>query len=215
MGDNLSPKGLLRRAPGTFLSKGTHCSTERNGTGFVFTSMSKDIEHRPYRGPAGGWGSLQSLFRMLLQERVLFRGMATLWKQNKPDGHMCVSCAWAKPAESRPFEFCENGAKATAWEITAKRTRRNFSPGIRLANCSTMVGSPAREKRPADASVALRCHHGSLRAGVVGRGVQPYRGRVAPARSEIRGDVHLRTRLAGSVLHVSVVWPHVRHQQFP
>ena len=94
--------------------------------------MSNDIEHRPYRGPAGGWGSLQSLFRMLLQERVLFRGMATLWKQNKPGGHMCVSCAWAKPAESHPFEFCENGAKATAWEITAKRTTPEFFAGHTL-----------------------------------------------------------------------------------
>jgi len=69
---------------------------------------------------------------MLLQERVLFRGMATLWKQNKPGGHMCVSCAWAKPAESHPFEFCENGAKATAWEITAKRTTPEFFAGHTL-----------------------------------------------------------------------------------
>ena len=30
--------------------------------------------------------------------------------QNKPDGFQCVSCAWAKPADRRPFEFCENGA---------------------------------------------------------------------------------------------------------
>jgi molybdopterin-dependent oxidoreductase alpha subunit len=44
-----------------------------------------------------------------------------LLKQNKPDGFMCVSCAWAKPADPRVFEFCENGAKATTWEITHKR----------------------------------------------------------------------------------------------
>ena len=43
-------------------------------------------------------------------------------KQNKPDGFMCVSCSWAKPAKPHPFEFCENGAKATAWEITPKTT---------------------------------------------------------------------------------------------
>ena len=42
-----------------------------------------------------------------------------LLKQNKPDGFMCVSCAWAKPADPRVFEFCENGAKATTWEITS------------------------------------------------------------------------------------------------
>ena len=30
-------------------------------------------------------------------------------------------CAWTKPAEYHPFEFCENGAKATAWELTSLR----------------------------------------------------------------------------------------------
>ena len=40
--------------------------------------------------------------------------------QNKVDGYACVGCAWAKPANPHPFEFCESGAKATAWEITSK-----------------------------------------------------------------------------------------------
>src|SRR5882757_10923111 len=39
---------------------------------------------------------------------------------------MCVSCAWAKPADPRMFEFCENGAKATTWEITSKRVTPEF-----------------------------------------------------------------------------------------
>ncbi len=39
---------------------------------------------------------------------------------------MCVSCAWAKPRDYHPFEFCENGAKATAWEITSNRIDRDF-----------------------------------------------------------------------------------------
>lgn len=39
---------------------------------------------------------------------------------------MCVSCAWAKPAKTHPLEFCENGAKATAWEITNRRADRAF-----------------------------------------------------------------------------------------
>jgi molybdopterin-dependent oxidoreductase alpha subunit len=46
--------------------------------------------------------------------------------QNKPDGYACVSCAWAKPAQPHAAEFCENGAKATAWEITPKRTTPEF-----------------------------------------------------------------------------------------
>lgn len=39
---------------------------------------------------------------------------------------MCVSCAWAKPAKPHPLEFCENGAKATAWEITSRRANPRF-----------------------------------------------------------------------------------------
>jgi len=39
---------------------------------------------------------------------------------------MCVSCAWAKPAKTHPLEFCENGAKATAWEVTSRRADRAF-----------------------------------------------------------------------------------------
>ncbi|MBB3917306.1 molybdopterin-dependent oxidoreductase alpha subunit [Rhizobium fabae] len=39
---------------------------------------------------------------------------------------MCVSCAWAKPAKPHPLEFCENGAKATAWEVTSRRADRAF-----------------------------------------------------------------------------------------
>jgi molybdopterin-dependent oxidoreductase alpha subunit len=38
----------------------------------------------------------------------------------------CVSCAWAKPAKPHVIEVYENGAKATAWELTAKRVTPEF-----------------------------------------------------------------------------------------
>jgi molybdopterin-dependent oxidoreductase alpha subunit len=62
----------------------------------------------------------------LATEHVPLRGSRVLLKQNKVDGFMCVSCAWAKPADPRVFEFCENGAKATTWEITHKRVTPAF-----------------------------------------------------------------------------------------
>ena len=37
-----------------------------------------------------------------------------------------MSCAWAKPSKPHPFEFCEEGAKATAWEITGRRCTPEF-----------------------------------------------------------------------------------------
>jgi molybdopterin-dependent oxidoreductase alpha subunit len=81
---------------------------------------------RPYTGPAGGWGSVKALLQILRQEQVPVLGSRILWKQNKPEGFMCVSCSWAKPADPHPFEFCENGAKATAWEVTDKTTTPEF-----------------------------------------------------------------------------------------
>jgi len=75
---------------------------------------------------SGGWGSVGALAEILTQEEIFVLGSEILLKQNKPDGFMCVSCSWAKPAEPHNFEFCENGAKATAWEITSKRTTPEF-----------------------------------------------------------------------------------------
>lgn len=80
----------------------------------------------PYRGPAGGWGSVRSLIKNLWNEQVPISGSLIMTKQNKADGFACVSCAWAKPSPPHPFEFCENGAKATAWEITGRRATPEF-----------------------------------------------------------------------------------------
>lgn len=88
--------------------------------------MNDEPKIKPYPGPAGGWGSVRSVESILAKEKRLISGNALLLKQNKPDGYACVSCAWAKPAEPHPFEYCENGAKATAWELTTKRVTPEF-----------------------------------------------------------------------------------------
>jgi molybdopterin-dependent oxidoreductase alpha subunit len=76
--------------------------------------------------PAGGWGSVQEVSTILLHQRVPLKDSRLLLKQNKPDGYACVSCAWAKPANPHPFEFCESGVKATAWETTSKTIGTDF-----------------------------------------------------------------------------------------
>jgi molybdopterin-dependent oxidoreductase alpha subunit len=88
--------------------------------------MANEIRIKPYSGPAGGWGSIKEVAEILAQEEVAVLGSEILMKQNKADGFMCVSCSWAKPAKPHTFEFCENGAKATAWEITGKTTGPDF-----------------------------------------------------------------------------------------
>jgi len=86
----------------------------------------REVRIEPYEGPAGGWGSARSLVEILTREGVPVTGAAMLTKQNKPGGFMCTSCAWAKPAKPLTFEYCENGAKATAWE----QTRRRATPDL-------------------------------------------------------------------------------------
>ncbi len=78
------------------------------------------------RHPAGGWGSVEAIGEHLLHEHVLLKGSRVIFKHNKPDGYACVSCSWAKPAHPRAIEACENGIKATAWEITSKRAPPEF-----------------------------------------------------------------------------------------
>lgn len=69
---------------------------------------------------------MQEVATILLHERVPIKDSRLLMNQNKPDGFACVSCAWAKPAHPHPFEFCESGAKATAWETTSKTIGAEF-----------------------------------------------------------------------------------------
>jgi molybdopterin-dependent oxidoreductase alpha subunit len=88
--------------------------------------MKRAASFTRYNKPAGGWGSVQSLGRSLARERVPLSGSRVLIHQNKPDGFACVSCAWAKPAKPHPFEFCEEGAKATTWEVTDRRCTPDF-----------------------------------------------------------------------------------------
>jgi molybdopterin-dependent oxidoreductase alpha subunit len=83
-------------------------------------------EYKPYGLPAGGWGSARSVGNILRREGVLASGPVALTRHNKVDGYQCNSCAWVKPASPLPLEYCENGVKAVAWELTAHRCTPEF-----------------------------------------------------------------------------------------
>ena len=87
---------------------------------------NKQVHSEPATMPAGGWGSVGDVRKILTEQNVVIKDSALLLKQNKPDGYACVSCAWAKPANPHPFEFCSSGAKATAWETTSKSIGADF-----------------------------------------------------------------------------------------
>jgi molybdopterin-dependent oxidoreductase alpha subunit len=83
-----------------------------------------DAKHPP--GPSGGWGSVMGMAKILLREKPSPAVLETLLHQNKQGGYMCSSCAWGKPRHPHTFEFCENGAKSTMWELTTARCTPEF-----------------------------------------------------------------------------------------
>jgi formate dehydrogenase major subunit len=80
----------------------------------------------PYDSPAGGWGALQATAKALREQSVVLKGGKALLSMNQPDGFDCPGCAWPDPKHTSSFEFCENGAKAVAFELTSRRVTREF-----------------------------------------------------------------------------------------
>ncbi len=80
----------------------------------------------PYTNPAGGWGALLSVARNLKRQEVLKKGAITLLNINQPTGFDCPGCAWPEKKDAQAFNFCENGAKAVAFEATSKRVTPAF-----------------------------------------------------------------------------------------
>ena len=66
--------------------------------------------------------------RFALSEMGSRRSLKTLLKVNKVNGFDCPSCAWADPEvdHRKTAEFCENGARAVAWEATTRRADAAF-----------------------------------------------------------------------------------------
>jgi len=88
--------------------------------------MSRPTHPDQYEGPAGGWGSMQGMASVAGRTGIGVDALATLRTQNKPRGTMCSSCAFGKPARPHLAEFCENGAKATLWDLTGARCTPAF-----------------------------------------------------------------------------------------
>jgi molybdopterin-dependent oxidoreductase alpha subunit len=88
--------------------------------------MSDKPIFQPNDAPAGGWGALHAVAKALREESAIVKGGKSLLSMNQPDGFDCPGCAWPDPKHTSSFEFCENGAKAVAWETTKKRVTREF-----------------------------------------------------------------------------------------
>ena len=93
----------------------------------IVDEPTESLSVHQYEGSVGGWGSLRGLTSVTLREQPNPITLAQeLLRQNKTDGFQCVSCAWSKPAKPAVAEFCENGAKATVWDLTRHRCTPEF-----------------------------------------------------------------------------------------
>ncbi len=89
--------------------------------------LKSALKLSPPAKTAAGTQAVINSMRYLSQESGLLRGNRLLLGLNQKHGVDCPSCAWPDPDGKRSrFEFCENGAKAVAWESTRKQVTASF-----------------------------------------------------------------------------------------
>jgi len=69
---------------------------------------------------------LQAVAKALRGQMAVKNDTRLLLRVNQANGFDCPGCAWPDPLHGSSFEFCENGAKAVAWEATSKRVTPEF-----------------------------------------------------------------------------------------
>lgn len=79
------------------------------------------------RVSAGGREAVLAAVARIYEEAGWMRGSSLLTKINQINGFDCPGCAWPHLGEKRSrFEFCENGAKTLASEVTRQRLGTGF-----------------------------------------------------------------------------------------
>ena len=95
------------------------------------------IKYSRAKDYAGGIPAVLAVAKHTLEEMDAVRSAKTLLKVNQKGGFDCMSCAWADPDDERKvIEFCENGAKAVAFEATNKRVTPEFFQRWSIAELS-------------------------------------------------------------------------------
>ncbi len=98
----------------------------------------KIIPIRPYRKPAGGWGSLHGTYKAL-QTNGALPALSTLNRLNQPKGIDCPGCAYPDSPTSKSVDFCEQGA----WAIAHEGSRRRATP--ELFQATTLAALRAKD----------------------------------------------------------------------
>nr|WP_298994766.1 FdhF/YdeP family oxidoreductase [uncultured Allomuricauda sp.] len=90
-------------------------------------SFSEKGEFKEPLGYAGGSPSVQHALQHTFKEMGVSKGLRGLLKMNQKNGFDCPSCAWPDPEKPKAgVEYCENGAKALADEVTHQNVGADF-----------------------------------------------------------------------------------------
>jgi molybdopterin-dependent oxidoreductase alpha subunit len=75
--------------------------------------------------PSGGLGAIGGSLRAVARSSP-WRAARALWHLNQEGGFNCPGCAWPEDAERTRIDWCENGAKHVAHEVTRRRVGAEF-----------------------------------------------------------------------------------------
>ncbi|MHB8960290.1 MAG: FdhF/YdeP family oxidoreductase [Candidatus Limnocylindrales bacterium] len=90
-----------------------------------------------YHHPAAGWGAAVSVAKVVAQTREPVDGPRAVFKMNHENGGFdCPGCAWPDDRKGLRMDICENGIKHVTWEMTHKRTDREFFAAHTVAELS-------------------------------------------------------------------------------
>ena len=154
--------------------------------------------------------------RYALSEMGPARSLRTLLRVNQAEGFDCPSCAWGDPAvnERSHAEFCENGAKAVAWEATRKRVDAAFFAAHPVSFLREQTDHWLESNGRLTEPMYLAAGADPLHADRLGRGVpagrRPAQGAAGPEPGRV---LHQRPGLQRGGVRLPAARPQARHQQ--
>jgi molybdopterin-dependent oxidoreductase alpha subunit len=87
----------------------------------------KKFSQKDYHHPAAAWGAALSVGRVLVEQGAIVDGVKAIFNMNHENtGFDCPGCAWPDDLKGLRMDICENGIKHVTWEMTKKRTDRDF-----------------------------------------------------------------------------------------
>ena len=155
------------------------------------TSTSRSRSRRPGRRASPGSGTRCSTAS---RRRGSPARCAPCGASTRRTASTACRCAWPDPDDRHVAEFCENGAKAVAWEADRKHVEPDFWPTYTVSRPGRAQRVLARPAGPARRAGLQAGRQRPLRADQLGRGAS------TSSRDELQGA---RVTRRGDLLHVA------------